>query len=424
MNEYKPRVMDTILARKLKGKGAVLLEGAKWCGKTTTAKQISKSFINLSQTGTQGANVELASINPKIALEGETPHLIDEWQLVPQIWDAVRNEVDDRGGKFGQFILTGSSVPPSFENIHHTGTGRIARIKMRPMSLLESGDSSGEVSLKSLFDGSCPQAMNGSEDIKHLAFLICRGGWPLSLTEETDVALQQANDYVDAIKNYDASAVDGIHRSSRRVEKLLQIYARYIGSQVKMTAIQSELTASDTGASIVTIASYIDALRRIFVIEDMGSWNPNLRSKAAISSGDTRYFTDPSIATASLGLGPDDLINDLNTMGLFLENLCVRDLRVYAQAIDGEVLHFRNRNGLECDAVIHLRNGSYGLVEIKLGGANAIEAGAKTLNKISSLVDTDKMKMPAFKMILTGLGKYAYVRSDGVFVVPVTTLGV
>ncbi len=420
---YRPRITDIILVRKLKGKGAVLIQGPKWCGKTTTAEQMAKSILYMSKPEDVKANLAAADIDPSKLLHGETPRLIDEWQIAPKLWDAVRFEVDHRNS-VGQFILTGSAVPPETDEIFHTGTGRFAWIKMRPMSLFESGESSGEVSLKEMFNQ--PEkliAENKIESIDRLAFLICRGGWPGAIDMEDDIALEQAFDYFDAIVNTDISRVDNVKRDSERAKRLMKSYARNQGSQTAYTVLRDDILANDAESLTEdTVYAYTNALRKIFVIEDMPAWNPNLRSKTAIRTSDTRYFIDPSIATASLGLGPNDLVKDLNTMGLFFETLCVRDLRVYAESLDGHVYHYRDKSGLECDAVIHLRNGSFGLIEIKLGGDHLIEEGAENLKKFRDKIDTKKMKEPAFMMVLTGTGKYAYRREDGVYVVAVGCL--
>ena len=419
MNKYRARIADNILDFKLRSKGAVLIEGAKWCGKTTTASQVAKSVLLMQLDINQ--NLEMAEISPSTLLKGETPRLIDEWQFAPKLWDAIRHEVDSRD-EFGQFILTGSTVPPDTDVIKHTGTGRITRMRMRPMTLFESGDSSGDVSLKGLFDGEVVQGVN-SADLEHISFLICRGGWPEAIDQEKDIALQQAFDYYDAVVESDIIRVDEIARDVERTKRLMRSYARLVGSQTKIPTIIEDMKANDIESlSESTIHSYINALKKIFVIEDSPAWNPNLRSKTAIRTSDTRYFTDPSIATASLGIGPNDLINDLETMGLFFENMCVRDLRVYAEKIDGTVYHYRDRSNLECDAVVHLRNGSYGLIEIKLGGDKLIDEGAKTLTKLENRIDTQKMKSPFFKMILTATGKYAYQRKDGIVIVPIACL--
>ncbi len=421
--DYCKRLADSILKDMLEAKGAVLVEGAKWCGKTTTAEQISNSQLYMQDPAKKAQNLQLANLNPSLLLEGKTPRLIDEWQLAPKLWDAVRFEVDKRN-VFNQFILTGSAVPASFDEISHSGTGRIARLLMRPMTLLETGDSTGKVSLQKLFQDDNDIAVTNESDLKRIAYLICRGGWPKVLGASEKIALRQAVDYYNGVVNSDVSRVDNKERNAERAKRLMYSYSRNIGTQIKYEELRKDAISNDIESfSIETLYDYINALKKIFVIEDAPAWNPNLRSKTSIRTTDTRYFVDPSIATASLGLGPDDLLNDLQTMGFLFENLCIRDLRVYAQTIDGQVYHYRDRNNLECDAVVHLRNGRYGLVEIKLGGDSLIEEGAKTLKRLEKNLDTDKMKSPSFKMILTAVGDYAYKREDGILIVPVTCLG-
>ena len=422
MKVYKPRIADKIAVKKLKGKGALLIEGAKWCGKTTTAEQLAGSVLYMSDPASEKQNLEMMELNPKLLLEGATPRLIDEWQIAPRLWDAVRFEVDHRD-EDGQFILTGSAVPADTSKIFHSGTGRFSWLKMRPMSLFESGESKGQISLKSLFDSPAQIAAVNKLSLEKLAFLVCRGGWPRATYYEDETALEQAFDYYDAIVNTDISRADGVKRTTSRVRALMRSYARNQGSQIRNQTIRNDIAANDSDSlDTDTVVSYIDALKKIFVIEEMEAWNPNLRSKTAIRSSNTRYFTDPSIGTAALGLGPSDLLNDLETFGLLFETMCVRDLRVYADVINGQVFHYRDKTGLECDAVIHLRNGSFGLVEIKLGGETAIEHGADTLKTLSRKIDTDKMKAPSFLMVLTGVGNYAYRRADGVYIVPVGCL--
>ena len=353
----------------------------------------------------------------------DTPRLIDEWQIAPKLWDAIRFEVDHRG-EDGQFMLTGSAVPASTSEIFHSGTGRFGWIKMRTMSLWESGDSTGDVSLGGLFSSENEVDGTSNLEIRRIAFLVCRGGWPkASLKTNESAALIEAREYVESVCRNDISRVDDVQRNAELARRLMRSYSRHQGAQVSVATILADIKsneASDTTEA--TVASYINALKRIFVIEDMAAWNPNLRSKTAIRSSDTRYFTDPSIAAAALGLGPDDLLDDPNTFGLLFETMAVRDLRVYAEALDGQVYHYRDKNGLECDAIVHLRNGRYGLIEIKLGGDNLIEAGATTLKKLASKIDTDKMKSPSFMMVLTAIGEYAYRRLDGVLVVPIGCL--
>lgn len=424
MKEYKKRIADQILADKLEAMGAVLVEGPKYCGKTTLASQQAKSILFMADPDTKAQNLAMAETNIKRLLQGETPRLIDEWQLAPKFWDAVRNEVDMRD-EDGQFMLTGSAVPPKRDEIFHSGTGRIAWLKLRTMSLWESGDSTGEVSLASLFKNSDFVDGRSMIDIDQLAFLTCRGGWPkATLKKNKKAALLQAKEYYEAVCRSDISRVDDVERDSELTKRLLRSYARNQGSQASAGTILADIKANESELlSENTIYSYIKALKKIFVIEDSLAWNPNLRSKAAIRTSDTKYFTDPSIATAALGLGPDDLINDLNTFGLFFETLCVRDLRVYADALNGTVYHYRDKSNLECDAVVHLENGSYGLIEIKLGGSSLVDEGVANLKTLADKLDTTKMKKPSFLMVLTGVGDYAYKRpGDGVLVVPIGCL--
>ena len=422
MKTYRKRIADVMLQRKLEGKGAVLIEGPKWCGKTTTAEQLAGSILYMDDPEKIDQNIAMSQLSPKRLLKGATPRLIDEWQLAPKLWDAIRFEVDHRGEP-GQFILTGSAVPASTNEITHSGTGRFSWLTMRPMSLYESGDSTGEVSLKELFEGNPEFDGESSLNIERLAFLVCRGGWPQAIEMRDEIALDQATDYYEAVVHSDINRADNVHKNPDKVRRFMRSYARNQGSQIPNTVIAQDVSGSDEmSISEETVASYVNALQKIFVIEDMPSWNPNLRSKTAIRSSNTRYFVDPSIAAAALGIGPDDLINDLKTFGFLFETLCIRDLRVYADALNGEVYHYRDKDGQECDAVIHLRNGKYGLVEIKLGGEKLIEEGAKSLKSMAAKIDTDKMSDPSFLMVLTGTGDYAYLRQDGVYVVPIGCL--
>lgn len=400
----------------------MLIEGPKWCGKTTTAEQLAGSILYMDDPEKMDQNIAMSQLSPKRLLKGATPRLIDEWQLAPKLWDAIRFEVDHRG-ELGQFILTGSAVPASTKEITHSGTGRFSWLTMRPMSLYESGDSTGEVSLKDLFEGNPEFDGESSLNIERLAFLVCRGGWPQAIEMRDEIALDQATDYYEAVVHSDINRADNVHKNPDKVRRFMRSYARNQGSQIPNTVIAQDVSGSDEmSISEETVASYVNALQKIFVIEDMPSWNPNLRSKTAIRSSNTRYFVDPSIAAAALGIGPDDLINDLKTFGFLFETLCIRDLRVYADALNGEVYHYRDKDGQECDAVIHLRNGKYGLVEIKLGGEKLIEEGAKSLKSMAAKIDTDKMSDPSFLMVLTGTGDYAYLRQDGVYVVPIGCL--
>lgn len=424
MKEYKQRIADQILTDKLEAMGAVLIEGPKYCGKTTLAIQQAKSILYMADPDTKNQNLALAQTNISRLLQGETPRLIDEWQIAPKLWDAVRNEVDKRD-EDGQFMLTGSAVPPRQDEIFHSGTGRMAWLKLRTMSLWESGDSTGDVSLGALFRNADTIDGSSTIDIDQLAFLTCRGGWPkATLKKSKKAALTQAKEYFEAVYRYDISRIDDVERDPELAKRIMRSYARNQGSQATAGTILADIRVNENDTlSENTIYAYIKALKKIFVIEDSLAWNPNLRSKTAIRTSDTRYFTDPSIATAALGLGPEDLINDLNTFGLIFETLCVRDLRVYADALGGTVYHYRDKNNLECDAVVHLENGSYGLIEVKLGGEHLINEGASNLKVLANKIDTDKMKHPSFLMVLTGVGNHPYKRpEDGVLVVPIGCL--
>ena len=433
--KYKKRIADQILADKLESSGAVLIEGPKYCGKTTLAKQQAGSVLSMADPDTLAQNLALARTNISRLLVGKTPRLIDEWQIAPQFWDAIRNEVDNRDDD-GQFMLTGSAVPPKpkkdengnlieEEQIHHTGTGRISRLKLRTMTLWESEDSTGMVSLGKLFKNSDYVDGESHIDLERLAYLTCRGGWPKAVLRKSEkAALAQAFDYFDSVVSTDIKRVDDVERDEEMAKRIMRSYARNQASQATAGTILADIKNNgDELLSDSTVYSYIKALKEIFVIEDSVAWNPNLRSKTAIRTSDTRYFTDPSIATAALGLGPNDLINDLNTFGLIFETLAVRDLRVYAESLNGKVYHYRDKNNLECDAVVHLRNGSYGLIEIKIGGSELVNDGAESLKTLSDKIDTTKMKKPSFLMVLTGIGEYAYKRpEDGVLVVPIGCL--
>ena len=420
--KYKHRVSDAILKRKVMGKGAVLIEGPKWCGKTTTAKQLAKSILDLGDSSVLKESSLLMDISPKTLLEGKTPRLIDEWQAIPPLWDSIRSEVDRRGEP-AQFILTGSSVLPEADETIHSGTGRYAYIKMRPMSLYESGESNGKVSLEDLFKGQGFSIQQNELTIEDIAFLTCRGGWPWATLIPKEVALDQAFDYVDSVVNKDIQRVDNVKRNSERAKLLLRSYARNISQPASYSTIRKDMLANDSSTlDEDTVADYIKALKKLFVIEDLEAWNPNIRSKAAIRTGDTRHFVDPSIGTAALGIGPKDLINDIKSFGFFFEDMVVRDLRVYAEVLDGKLYHYRDSNGLECDTVLHRRNGSYALLEVKLGGQELIEEGAKNIIKLANSIDTEKMPAPSFMAVIIGVGKYAYQREDGVYVIPIGCL--
>ncbi len=421
-NDYRKRIADELLSLQLEAAGYVVIEGAKWCGKTTTALQHAKSVIHMDNPKLKDEYLRLAQTDVEELLVGDTPRLIDEWQKAPQIWDACRYVVDRRSAE-GQFILTGSAEPVDTAKLSHTGTGRAGWIKMRPMTLWESGDSNGKVSISELFEGNFHAAQATEYNLREISYLICRGGWPKAVGMSEKAALRQAYNYVDAIAKREMIEVDEVNRSETNTRRLLRSFARHQASQAsKATIARDMINADSKSMDENTIAAYLNALKKIFVIEDMEAWNPNLRSKAAIRTSGTRYFVDPSIATASLGLGPADLMKDLNTLGLLFETLVVRDLRVYSEAIDGQVFHYRDSNNLECDSVIHLRNGHYALIEVKLGGENLIAEGAKNLLLLENKIDVERMYAPSFKMIVTAVGQYAYQREDGIYVVPIGSL--
>lgn len=422
MIKYKHRIADSILERKVLGKGAVLIEGPKWCGKTTTAKQIAKSILDLGDSSVLMQSSQLIEISPQALLEGKTPRLIDEWQALPTIWDSIRSEVDKRGEP-SQFILTGSSVLPEADETIHSGTGRFAHVKMRTMSLYESGESTGSISLTDLFEGKNFGVLQNEMNIEELAYLTCRGGWPWATLIPKSVALDQAFDYVDSVIQKNIQRVDKTKRSPDRARLLLRSYARNISQQISYNTIRKDMLSNDASTlDEDTVADYVKALKKLFVIEDLAAWNPNIRSKAAIRTSDTRHFVDPSIGTAVLRLGPKDLINDLQTFGLFFEDLVVRDLRVFAEALDGELYHYRDSSGLECDTVLHRHDGSYALLEVKIGGEERINEGATNLLALANNIDTNKMPAPSFMAVIIGVGKYAYQRKDGVYVIPIGCL--
>lgn len=420
--DYRPRIVDSIIRRKLKSVGALLIQGPKWCGKTTTAEQVAKSKLSLGDPDelSRSKLIAIGSINS--LLEGVTPRLIDEWQTIPRLWDAVRSEVDRRQ-EFGDFILTGSATPPEGEEIQHSGTGRFAWLNMRTMSLYESGDSNGSVSLQDLFagkpiKGECPLTVDD------IAYLASRGGFPNSLRiEDKEASLMVARDYVDGIIHSDLSKVDGVRRDPVYIARIMKSYARFQGEQAPLTRIVDDIASANGDApSINTVVDYCNALRKIFVIDDILAWNPNLRSNTAIRTTDTRYFVDPSIAVAALETGPEGLLNDLRTFGFVFETLCMRDLRAYIEPTGGSVSHYHDSNGLECDAVVHLYGGAYGFIQMKLGGSlEEIDQAATKMKDLADKLD-ERQSKPAFYMVLTGGNKVAYRREDGVYVVPIGCL--
>ena len=417
VKRYIPRIADGILDFKLKSKGAVWIKGPKWCGKSTTAKRFSKTCILMQDENTREQNIQLAKTSPSYFLKGKTPLLIDEWQTIPFIWNQVRTEVDKRD-EFGQFILTGS-VTPNKDNIddQHSGTGRITSMIMRPMSLFESEESSGKISLKDLFNGTPIEPTKCEASLEDYAFYTARGGWPKSIGLERVIALQQAIDYYEGLVESDIS--HDSKKEPERVRLLMRSYARNCSTQANNTTIKNDMIANDSEKlDEDTIRSYVNSLKSLYVVEESEAWNPNVRSKTAIRTSNTRYFVDPSIACAALNLDPDGLIGDLNTFGFLFENLCVRDLRIYSETINGKVKHFRNNKGLESDAVITLKDGTWAAIEIKLGNPDLIEEGAKNLIKLKN----DVSKEPAFLMIMTTT-EYAYKRNDGIWIVPAGCLG-
>ncbi len=415
---YLQRVCDKLLASELKASGAVLIEGAKWCGKTSTAQQAARSSLYMQDPDKTSSYLAAADTKPSLLLNGETPKLIDEWQMAPVLWDAVRFEVDKRN-KPGQFILTGSALP-SDNLVAHSGTGRISRLLMRPMSLWESGDSNGSISLKELFDKNTDISATSNLSIEKIAFLICRGGWPASVSQENESALKMATNYVESVINMDVQRVDGVEKNPERVRMLLRSLARNISTMVSGQTIMADMESNDIGISEKTLSSYLNALRRIFVIEDTPAWMPSLRSKTAIRTSPKRNFVDPSIATAVMRTNPSGLLNDFETFGFMFESLCTRDMRIYAQANDGAVFHYRDKNELESDMIISLRDGRWAPVEVKLGNKQIDEA-AKNLLFLQSKINTEKMGKPSFLMVVTG-GEFAYKRDDGVLVVPIGCL--
>jgi predicted AAA+ superfamily ATPase len=422
VKKYLPRIYDDILKFKLQSTGAVCIKGPKWCGKSTTALQLAKSTVFMQDPHNLEQNINLAKANPSFFLKGETPKLIDEWQVIPFIWDSIRFEVDKRD-KFNQFILTGSATPPDSNKIMHSGAGRITYLMMRTMSLFESNDSTGEVSIKQLFSN--PDIIEGktNKTLEDIFFLICRGGWPKAINQKPEIALAQSKNFYDMLVHSDMSKVDNVKRSEERIISLMRSLSRNIGTTISLNEIKRDMIQNDEPESLSTdtVASYIEALKKLFIVENLNAWNPNLRSASAIRTKPTRYFVDPSIATAALDIGPIDLMNDLKTAGFLFEAMCIRDLRIYAESLNGRLYHFRDNKGFEIDSIIHLDNGNYGLIEIKLFDQNRIDQGANNLLKLSSRINTKRMKKPSFLMVLTGTN-YAYKRDDGVFVVPITCL--
>lgn len=418
-NSYLTRLCDAELKLALQSSGAVLIQGAKWCGKTSTASKAAGSVVYMQDPDNASSYQAMADTKPSLLLKGTTPRLLDEWQVAPVLWDAVRFEVDQRAER-GQFILTGSAVPP--DNVTaHTGTGRISRLMMRPMSLFESMESNGKISLKALFNNKQEDTGALSElTIEKIAFVLCRGGWPASIDLEGIPALRMARDYVEAIIHQDVSRVDNVEKNPERVRLLLRSLARNVATTATYQTIKEDIEATDISISDKTIHTYINALRRIFVVEDLPAWAPSLRSKTAIRTTEKRHFVDPSIATAVMRTNPEGILTDFEYFGFLFEALCTRDIRIYAQANDGDVFHYRDKSGLEADLIVRLRDGRWAAIEVKLG-QKQIEVAAQNLVALSTKIDHKKMGEVSFMMIITG-GKYAYQRKDGVWVVPIGCL--
>ncbi|MDR2267193.1 MAG: DUF4143 domain-containing protein [Christensenellaceae bacterium] len=416
---YLPRIADGVLAENLKTFPAVYIAGPKWCGKTRTGEQHAKSALYMQDPDEFEANMRTADIKPSMLLAGDKPRLLDEWQVAPVLWDAVRFAVDRSGGERGQYILTGSAVVKEGTTLH-TGTGRIARMVMRPMTLFESQESNGQVSLQSLFDDSPDIEAISPLTLESLAFALARGGWPEAVKVGGSASLRQVYDYVEAVINSDMSKIDQVQRDPTRVRALMRSLARNISTQANLSTLRSDMRGEEEVLSVNTISSYLNTLSKLFVSEDLRAWNPATRSATAVRTSPTRHFVDPSIAVALLRMNPEGLLKDLNTFGLLFESLCIRDLRVYAEHIDGETFHYRDSYGLEADAVVQLKDGRWGAIEVKVGNKE-IEQAATNLLKLKDTVNTEKMNEPSFLMVITA-GKYGIRRKDGVYIVPIGCL--
>ena len=421
MKKYYKRLIESKIERKLKTSGAVLVAGPKFCGKTTTCMLYQKSFIKLNTRQT----IELAKMDPKGVLVGEKPRLIDEWQAVPDIWNQVKDSLDNEYS-FGQYILTGSSTPADKTKIYHSGAGRIVPLKMRPMSLYESEESKGIVSLKELFEDSSKHYfdINGDFTLADAAYLLCRGGWPIAIQDDRDLGLEITRNYYDSLFVFENSENEKFRNKKPEVFKMiLRSCARNISTEAPNSTIIEDVKAINSRTmDAKTFDEYMDALKDLYIIDNISAWNPNIRSKTAIRTSDTRHFVDTSIACRALNISPEDLMGDLNSFGLFFEDFAVRDLSIYASTLDGEIRHYRDNAGLECDAVLHLPDGSWAAIEIKLGGEDLIEEGARSLNRLrNKLAEKSNEKAPSFMMILTAFGPL-YRRPDGIYVVPINCL--
>jgi len=419
IKRYLPRIADAKLALALSAMGAVLIEGPKWCGKTSTAEHIAKSVLYMQDPDTFEENMLKVKAKPSLLLEGKTPRLLDEWQVAPILWNAVRFAVDKRQ-ETGQFILTGSVVPVRTNDMH-SGTGRISRMKMRTMSLFESGESSGEISLGDMFDGKTELSGKSMVTLEQVARILTRGGWPAAVNENNDtLAQKKAYDYYEAVVNEDISRVDSVEKNPDRVRSLMRSLSRNISSEASTTTIYNDIRTNDESLSQVTIDQYINALKMLFVIDDLPAWSARLRSKTAIRTTAKRHFSDPSIATAALRATAKRLFNDFATFGLLFEALCIRDLRIYADSLDGSVYHYRDAKGTEVDAIVQLNDGRWGAVEVKMG-AGDVESTADKLVSFKNNIDTSKMMEPSFLMILTAT-ETAFQLESGVWIVPLGCL--
>lgn len=409
------------MTESMKTNGCIVIEGPKWCGKSTTSERFAKSVVKLQKPATYNQYKILADIGDDMLLSGEKPLLFDEWQKIPELWDYIRDYIDEFSGK-GLFILTGSAKPIEDKD-RHSGIGRIKKMTMRTMSMWESNESSGEVSLKQLFNEAGNVSGKNQYQLKDIAYLICRGGFPSAVIEKNkDIALNYAKDYVNTLVSFDITSVDDIKRNPKRARAILKSYARNVSTAATMTTILKDIESNFDNQDIRTVNSYVDAFSKLFVIDETESWTPKLRSKTAIRTTSTKHFVDPSIATAILDANPNDLMSDLNTLGLLFENLVLRDLKIYAQSLEGNVYNYRDKSGLEADAVIHLNDGRWGLIEIKLGGEKLINEGAHTLKSLKEKIDQVKMSKPEFLAVITASDSFAYKRADGVYVIPIACL--
>jgi len=418
MKNYIPRLIENAIEERMRLFGAVCVQGTKWCGKSTTSKRFANTVIDLGLQPTLEKYKILVSSNSDSLFKGEKPILLDEWQKIPALWELIKTEVDQTDA-IGDFIITGSATP-SEDKERHSGLGRITRLTMRPMSLWESGESSGQISLKDLFEGKHEIGGDSKLPFDKIPFVICRGGWPRTVSLGGNESLKFARIFYNDLTEHDISSVDDISRNPERARKIMKSYSRNISTLASNRTIKQNVTANDDTLDDKTLSSYTNALRKVFVIEDVEAWSPSLRSKSAIRSSAKRQLVDPSLAAAALSATPDDLMDDFRTLGFLFESLCTRDLRIYAEKMDGKIFHYNDENGLEVDAIIKLDNDDWGAVEIKLGGDQIDEAAANLL-KFKNMVNTEKMKEPKFLMILTGID-YGYRRPDGVLVVPIGCL--